>query len=40
MKLHFFEDYIKTMFEQGKIDNMCPDDKGNIQICCLFSHKK
>ena len=40
MKLHFFEDYIKTMFEQGKIDNMFPDDKGNIQICCPFPHKK
>ena len=40
MKLHFFEDYIKTMFEQNKVDTMFPDEKGNIQMCCPFLHTK
>ena len=40
MQLHFFEDYIKTMFEQCKIDTMFPDDKGNIPMCCPFIHTK
>lgn len=40
MKLHFFEEYIKTMFEQNKIDTMFPDDKGNVPMCCPFLHTK
>jgi predicted Fe-S protein YdhL (DUF1289 family) len=40
MNLHFFEDYIKTMFDQNKIDTMFPDDKGNITMCCPFIHTK
>ena len=40
MNLHFFEDYIKTMFDQNKIDTMFPDDKGNIPMCCPFIHTK
>ena len=40
MKLHFFEDYIKDMFEKSKIDTMFPDDKGNVPMCCPFIHTK
>ena len=40
MKLHFFEDYVKEMFEQNKIDTMFPDEKGNIKLCCPFKHTK
>ena len=40
MKIHFFEDYIKTMFDQNKIDTMFPDDKGNVPMCCPFIHTK
>ena len=40
MNLHFFEDYIKTMFDQNKIDTMFPDDKGNVPMCCPFIHTK
>lgn len=40
MQLHFFEDYIKEMFDQSKIDTMFPDDKGNIKMCCPFLHTK
>ena len=40
MKLSFFEDYIKLMFEQNKIDTMFPDDKGNVRMCCPFVHTK
>ena len=40
MKLNFFEDYIKVMFEQNKIDTMFPDDKGNVRMCCPFIHTK
>lgn len=40
MNLHFFEDYIKTMFEQNKIDTMFPDEKGNVPMCCPFTHTK
>jgi len=38
MNLHFFEDYIKVMFEQNKVDTMFPDDKGNVPMCCPFEH--
>lgn len=40
MKLNFFEDYIKVMFEQNKIETMFPDDKGNVPMCCPFIHTK
>ena len=40
MKLHFFEEYIKTMFEQNKANTMFPDEKGNVQMCCPFIHTK
>ena len=40
MKLHFFEDYVKEMFNRSKIDTMFPDDKGNIKMCCPFLHTK
>ena len=40
MKLHFFEDYIRIMFNQGKIETMFPNDKGNVQMCCPFVHTK
>lgn len=40
MHLHFFEDYIKSMYENNKIETMFPDDKGNIPMCCPFIHTK
>lgn len=40
MNLHFFEDYIKEMFDNNKIDTMFPDEKGNIKMCCPFQHTK
>ena len=40
MQLHFFEDYVKEMFDNNKIDTMFPDDKGNIKMCCPFIHTK
>jgi hypothetical protein len=40
MKLHFFEDYIKIIFSQGKIESTFPNDKGNVQMCCPFVHTK
>ena len=40
MELHFFEDYIKEMFDQSKVDTQFPDDKGNIRMCCPFIHTK
>ena len=40
MQLHFFEDYVKEMFDKSKIDTMFPDEKGNIKMCCPFLHTK
>lgn len=40
MHLHFFEDYIKSMYENNKIETMFPDDKGNVPMCCPFIHTK
>ena len=40
MNLHFFEDYIKKMYEENKVETMFPDDKGNIRMCCPFQHSK
>lgn len=40
MNLHFFEDYIKEMFDNNKIDTMFPDEKGNVKMCCPFQHTK
>lgn len=40
MHLHFFEDYIKSMYENNRIETMFPDDKGNVPMCCPFIHTK
>lgn len=40
MQLHFFEDYVKEMFDKSKIETMFPDEKGNIRMCCPFLHTK
>ena len=32
MNLHFFEDYIEKMADKNKIDNLFPDEKGNIRM--------
>lgn len=40
MNLHFFEDYIEKMADKNKIDNLFPDEKGNIRMCCPFQHSK
>lgn len=40
MQLHFFEDYVKEMFDKSKIDTMFPDEKGNIKMCCPFLHTR
>lgn len=40
MNLHFFEDYIKKMYEENKVETMFPDEKGNIRMCCPFQHSK
>lgn len=40
MKLHFFEDYLEGLYNEGKIDNQFPDGKGNVMLCCPFEHTK
>lgn len=40
MELHFFEDYLESLYDQSKIDTMFPDRKGNVMLCCPFKHKK
>lgn len=40
MNLHFFEDYIKSMYDNNRIETMFPDDKGNVPMCCPFIHTK
>ena len=40
MKLHFFEDYIKKLFDENKVDTTFPDEKGNISMCCPFQHTR
>ncbi len=40
MKINFFEDYLENQYNQGKIDTMFPDTKGNVKMCCPFKHTK
>lgn len=40
MNLHFFEDYIKSMYDNNRIETMFPDDKGNVPMCCPFIHTR
>ena len=40
MKLHFFENYLEKLYDEGLIESNVPDKKGNVMICCPFEHTK
>jgi hypothetical protein len=40
MKVNFFEDYLEGLYNEGKIETMFPDQKGNVKLCCPFEHTK
>lgn len=40
MSLKFFENYLENQYNQGKIETMFPDSKGNVKMCCPFKHTK
>jgi 5S rRNA maturation endonuclease (ribonuclease M5) len=40
MELKYFESYLEQLYDDGKIDTMFPDQKGNVKLCCPFKHKR
>lgn len=40
MEIKYFEDYLENLYNEGKIDTMFPDKKGNVKLCCPFKHKR
>ena len=40
MELKYFESYLEHLYDEGKIDTMFPDQKGNVKLCCPFKHKR
>ena len=40
MELKFFETYLEQLYNDGKIDTMFPDKKGNVKLCCPFKHTR
>lgn len=40
MKLKFFDDFIEKQYNEGRIDNKYPNEKGNVMVCCPFPHKR
>lgn len=40
MDLQFFERYLEELNKKGMVDNIIPDEKGNVKICCPFPHYK
>ena len=36
MKLKFFDDFIEKQFNEKRIDNKYPNEKGNVMVCCPF----
>lgn len=38
MQLKFFDDFIEKQYNQGLIDNIYPNEKGNVMVCCPFPH--
>ena len=40
MELKYFENYLENLYNEGKIDTMFPDKKGNVKLCCPFKHKR
>lgn len=40
MNLDFFERYLEDLVKKSRLDSIIPNNKGNVQICCPFPHKK
>lgn len=40
MKLKFFDDFIEKQFNEKRIDNKYPNEKGNVMVCCPFPHTR
>lgn len=40
MEIKYFENYLEQQYNEGKIDTMFPDKKGNVKLCCPFKHKR
>ena len=40
MELNFFEAYLEQLYDEGAIDTIVPNQKGNVKLCCPFKHKK
>lgn len=40
MEIKYFENYLEQQYDEGKIDTMFPDKKGNVKLCCPFKHKR
>lgn len=40
MEIKYFEAYLEQQYNEGKIDTMFPDKKGNVKLCCPFKHKR
>lgn len=40
MEIKYFENYLEKQYDEGKIDTMFPDKKGNVKLCCPFKHKR
>ena len=38
MQLKFFDEFINKQYSQGLIDNIYPNEKGNVMVCCPFPH--
>lgn len=38
MRLNVFDNFIEEQYSKGLIDNMYPNEKGNVMVCCPFIH--
>lgn len=38
MQLKVFDEFIEKQYAEGLIDNIYPNEKGNVMVCCPFPH--
>ena len=38
MQLNVFDEFIEEQYSKGLIDNIYPNEKGNVMVCCPFPH--